>query len=764
MEYAHQSSSSSSSLVGVYRLLFSVTNTTTTNTDDEYTTTTTTTTTDDSTGKEYTTSTVTSNLTACIPYTATADQLTDILSALPLIQSYGGVRVRVTGSDSDPRFNYGFSYRLEFDAVHTHKYLGGGGGGALSAVVACYGIIDCDCAETKVLLQDDTGTLECETAANYSMVDAFACVHTPTITIQPVTRLSYLGTTGHGSILCEAGLHRLPPVSLVSISVLSGVGIVVGDEVSWSGMEVGGTGQLISGGTGWEGWDSAFLLFAPDWTNERGLVALQSAPASNMMVSSFLIRDLGGFFCSGPNSNYTWESGSWAGGIIGGRAHWTISGSLVINGTTTVLRDVATILFNASASVSWITGNVSLANGATLVNEARFFIAYDSDTSSTTTSTNRAMGESEYLNETRSPELLLIHPGRSWQSYYSETLVKELRSGWYTNPDCGLFCAATNLFITQGDGELVTQPNATAYFLLPVFITGRARVNLDVASSLVFESGGGFGDDVVFTLGEQVLLALTGGQMSMGAGCTIQGAGELRVSGGYHDLSFIVDAHITIAGGALAWPESRGIGKTISFRGGLLIEGNGRLVVEPQSTTIAVDADVIFRDNAFVQFPVLGIATQSTPFDGLDFPDTSPRCTLNASKVMRWEGGTIAGKVDIISLQFLYLDGDAKYIQSLAKLLNYGHCEWGSGNLIIANNGDFVNYGTLQMMNGVALFDASVYYLGTALPVANGGDPLAKEFHTFDQDPGALDFSEYVRLNGQFVSILPDGWTSEDQK
>jgi len=360
-----------------------------------------------------------------------------------------------------------------------------------------------------------------------------------------------------------------------------------------------------------------------------------------------------------------------------------------------------------------------------------------------------------------------VDPGRLLQTVYPsrdpQVFPAELRPGWYVNPRCGEHCNATNQFIIQGNGVIETTNGAAATFLLPVQIIGRNQFYLRPQAHVFFASGGTFGNNVVVTLGQLALLALSGGQMLMQATCTIQGAGELQVTDGAHDLSFIIDAHITISGGTLTWPASRGTGQTITFRGGLLIEKSGKLVVEPQSTTIIVNQEVLFRDQSFLQFPLLGIANQATPFDGADFPDKSPRCTLNATDIMRWDGGTIAGKVDIIAMSFLYLDGEVKYIKSLAKLVNYGHCEWGSGDLDISNNGDFVNYGAMQMKENQANFDANAYYKGTALPVSNGGDPFAQLYHTYDEDLGSLNSNQYVDLNGKFVSILPFGFNPANQ-
>lgn len=107
----------------------------------------------------------------------------------------------------------------------------------------------------------------------------------------------------------------------------------------------------------------------------------------------------------------------------------------------------------------------------------------------------------------------------------------------------------------------------------------------------------------------------------------------------------------------------------------------------------------------------------------------------------------------------------------------------------MADQADFVNLGTVQMQNGSELFSGDILVEGTVIPSENGGDLFALDFHSWDLDQGALDFSgalcsdegcvvvfcdvclitysmlcsvvEYVRLRTEFVSRAPIGWTEE---
>ena len=126
-----------------------------------------------------------------------------------------------------------------------------------------------------------------------------------------------------------------------------------------------------------------------------------------------------------------------------------------------------------------------------------------------------------------------------------------------------------------------------------------------------------------------------------------------------------------------------------------------------------------------------------------------------------------------------------KFNRSLSKLINKGHAEWSEGDIIMADQADFVNLGTVQMTNGSALFDANNLVEGTIFPVENGGDPLALQYHSWDLDQGGLNYEgnciyfdiisilidlpfflillsyilEYVRLRTLYVSRAPAGWT-----
>jgi hypothetical protein len=296
-----------------------------------------------------------------------------------------------------------------------------------------------------------------------------------------------------------------------------------------------------------------------------------------------------------------------------------------------------------------------------------------------------------------------------------------------------------------------------------------SSMTLDIECQTAFQSGGSLGNDVVVTMNEGALFELSGGQLDMALQSKVQGEGFFNITQGYHNMAGIIDALITISGGTLVWPRSRGDGQKATFAGGLIIDNIGRLEVVPWSTTIDVKNLVRFQDECLVQFPMIGIASQPglsdrqvAREDRLDAPDNSPSGVLTAVDKMEFLGGTLRGKAKFIVTGSLLLDGDEKRIRSLAKLINRGNATWGTGNIITADQGDFLNLGTLEMKNYES-FNGESLFEGTIIPTENGGDRYALNFHSWDMDEGQLDFTEYIDTRKRLVSKAPPGWETSWQ-
>lgn len=626
-----------------------------------------------------------SEVTQCIPYNITAAELANVLNQSALVLDRGGATVRRTGDGADPAFGFGYTYRIELDSPLTENYFVNDTSGSLSMELYCYGIFgekNCDCAETKVPLKDHTGTEKCPSFnANISRSDPHACVLEPSISILQLSVLSYTRTLGEGRLLIDGGMHRLPPVSTIVLGAQRGSGIVSASNITWKGLQAVGSGQIILAGTSWLGWDSVVdLYFAPLWEVHRRDELLHVAPPFDMSAETFLIDDFGAVLTSCPGSRLTWGTGVWGGGIIGGRSTIMITGALHAGGSLKALRYSNELVIMPNATFYWSSGNFSLANGAIIVVEGIFDISV--------VEVRGYFGNAALLESPDESQraLLAEDPGRQSNTYYDDNLPQKYREGWYMNPTCGDSCLNEPYIEVRGSGEVVCTNFTNVTFMTPLNLIEQTQLKMGLSNDLELFNGGNCGNDVVMNIGFGTVFTLSGGAMHMEQRCTVSGAGELLVIGGEHDLGLSIDAHITIREGTMIWPRKNDPGITIKFNGGLLIEKVGVLKIEPLSTTIVVYNDVVLRDRSQVLFPAIGIAGQPSVFDRADAPDDSPRGNLTSVDRLYWDSGLIYGKVDIFAERELYLTGGDKNIKFLAKLVNKGHAEWSSGNIVTEFN------------------------------------------------------------------------------
>jgi hypothetical protein len=706
-----------------------------------------------------------SEVTDCIPYNASANALAAILDRLSLVSQRGGSTVRLM-TEGDSRFNFGYNYRIEFDGPDLIDYPAGQGtgAGAVSLSLSCIGILDCGCAQTKVSLLDPFGQPACPLSGNSSRIDSSACAIPPSISLSRISAIGYTNFTGHGKVRLTAGVHRLPAaLSEVDLEVIgTAKGTTGSDVITWRNLSLAELGQAIFTGKGWEGWDSSVLIFSPFDTRGRGEDRLNTAPSFTLSMASVAIAGGASLLTAGPGSALHWTNLLWEGGIIGGRSTIFISDSVIATGSHKSLRYSCTLHLLSSpspspspspssssspspspASFRWLSGNLSLHNGAQVIIESLMTVEV--------TGTTQFFGFAELMSLPSSapfPFLLDSEPPLNSNFYFDDQLPRYLRDGSYVNPLCGDNCLTPVSLTFQGAAQLIALPLTNSTFLAPISFLDQTTLEVQPSARLTAQSGGGCGNEVFIEISDSSVMELSGGKFFMGASCTITGTGELLATAGTHDLSFSINAHITIEGGVMRWPQDRGDGQTLQFFGGLVISGDGQLLVEPWSTTIIVEKVVHFKDNCLLQFPMIGATGQPSVYDTLDAPDLSPRGVLTATQVMRWEGGTLRGKADFISNEFLFLYGGIKKIRSLAKLINKGKAEWREGDIVMADQADFVNLGTVETIasNGTMVFEGNNLVEGTAIPVENGGDPFALQFHSWDLDQGGLSFTGHLLL------------------
>lgn len=71
----------------------------------------------------------------------------------------------------------------------------------------------------------------------------------------------------------------------------------------------------------------------------------------------------------------------------------------------------------------------------------------------------------------------------------------------------------------------------------------------------------------------------------------------------------------------------------------------------------------------------------------------------------------------------------------------------------MADQADFVNLGYVETGNGTMTFDGNNLVEGTVIPVENGGDPFALQYHSWDLDQGSLSFTG--KAFSSFLLALP---------
>lgn len=595
-------------------------------------------------------------ITRCIPYNSTAVQLQEILDELSIIHQLGGSTVRLM-TEGDYRFNYGYNYRIELDSPDQVYYTNNQG--RINIELYCIGILNCNCAQTKVSYIDEYGQKSCPLSGNTSRIDPSACAIPPNIIINRISYLDYTNITGKGELTFISGTHRLPSITTININIIGTSKCTIGSNlINWKSINLGDTGKVIYTGKGWEGWDSSILIFSSFDTRGRGESSLNNAPSFILKISSVILNDGSSFLTSGPGSILNWMNLTWNGGIIGGRSTIYINKNLLASQTGKSLRYSCILHILEDAKFTWSSGNISLHNGAQIIIEGILIVdVYGS---------KQYFGFAELLSmPSSSPYQYLLDSEPQYNNiiYFDDQLPEYLRDGYYINPLCGETCLTPVTITFINNGKLIALPYSNSTFVAPINLQDNSRLEVQTSGELTAQSGGGCGNNVYMEISDSAVIELSGGTFFMGSTCTITGTGELLGTAGMHDLSFSINAHITISGGVMRWPLSRGNGLTIQFFGGLVISGEGQLLVEPWSTNIKVNKVVHFKDNCLLQFPMIGTAAQPSVYDTLDAPDLSPRGVLTAIDVMKWEGGTLRGKADIIANKTLFLFGGTKYIR-----------------------------------------------------------------------------------------------------
>ena len=711
-------------------------------------------------------------MTSCIAYNASAKDLENELNTLNNVMLTGGVEVRRYGV-GDITSDFGYSYRLDFNALGTN-YLSTRGSVQLS--VGCLGL-ECGCAETLVPMIDSSGQYSCPRGVNSSYTNPAACVSPPSIEISRLVTLGSLKTSGKGSIVVEAGTHWVPPILDSVFVVQGGVAIVCADVVNWSDLILEQTGKVIVSGLKWIGWDLAVKMF--DSKSILDLAELAAAlpnsqpEAVSMQVLNISISDNGALLVAAPGSNVTIFNGDWSGGVIGGVALISIGSQLNCFLGHKIIAYGAIMRVLRGATLFWSGGDIRLHDGSSLQVYGTFQMSSYNH--------NHTHNSTQFLGNATSQDLsysfVLSEARRIWYGRYSPSPPLALQDIWFMNPLCAPNCSTGVQILVGAGGSILGTDNSSVTFLSELFLLPGSRLTVSTDGRVNLAAGGKCSSQSTIFLLDKSYLELSGGQFNMDPSCILGGVeGTLMVSGGNHETASVLHANVVLEGGSLIWPLSREAGSSLTFGLSLRMAQDSSIKVEPLSTNIVVQGTATIGDNSVIQFPEVGTAEVPGPYDKIDAPDASPRGNITFSNILYWNGGTFLGKADFYCHQ-LYLAGGEKRIRSLAKLINLGHAgfvvniytklhflityfttvflEWSFGDILMGDFGDFVNLGSVQMSLGSLYFEANDLVEGTAIPVENGGDLFALNFHSWDLDQGALDYTgELVDMHHGHSSYL----------
>lgn len=486
-------------------------------------------------------------ITHCLPYNTSIEDMTNALDALPLVQSYGGVTVRRYGNQSELLYRYGYHYHIEFDAVSTAKFANG----HLSAAIHCYGPQCGDCYATEVT--HPIGYSDwCLHNANFSLINPDSCVIPPVLGIRQISQLSYFSVAGsHGQLTLVNSRHRLPPILPVGqLSILNdGIGVVAADVIDWHAYRGADNSMLVVTGTSWESWESSYLLYAPAWTLLRGYAEeLLSVPTATMTLYHLAVGDNSSFLTSSPDSSFLVTSCEWNGGVMGGLGTMTITESFDLHDESNkYLSFGMQVIVAATAAANWTSGDLYLGNGANISVLGYWYISNSQQGSAnpqpiTIYQAPMFSFDVEYSNPFEGTG------GRSWGNYFSARLLDpEIQPGWYLNPLCGDLCLTFSQMSFEGSGILETLIATNISFHLPLNMIDDSAMNVGNAGQVSLNNGGILGNDVVVDLSPGAVIKLTGGSLNMEAKCTITGAGDLLIDAGSHNSAFSINAHITIS-------------------------------------------------------------------------------------------------------------------------------------------------------------------------------------------------------------------------
>lgn len=621
--------------------------------------------------------------TTCIPYAASADELSDVLNALAAVRALGGVTVARAG-DGSAQWNHGYAWTIGYEKS-AEWVLPASRRQTLIRVECQGGANSCGCAE--VLSNADQNAIRagffpaCAQAQASGLIDPSRCTTTPTATASRLHAAAQADVTGGGRLRFASGLHWLPRALPLSLTVDGGAVVSMNKNFTADTLVVNG-GIALLAGEGLEGYRVARALYAPPSADYRAeLVAPHvDATVRVLNVTSGALR----VGASSHESLVEVRTLGWSGGNVSGVATLRVRRLMLFDGAATKYAQSGVRLLCPGANaedpdgglVRWSAGDVSFSEGAALFNHGLMEID--------------AVDASFGVLSGDGPPYDTWLPGRDWDE------------GWYVNPLCGVHCDRPPWLYNARAAAIDARDLSAGTLALNVHSFG----NLSVAprARLVL-SGGGQSEGRADVMKHGVL-ELAGGMFAMDGDSFVHGNGTIVVSGGLHSLPDIVRPNVEIEGGTVEVNS-----RELALLGDVTIR-NGTLRFRMTSTNAVIANATLTIDGGELLFPEVLPNAGMHPAHLHTEVRNADRAQFRVLGPFVWRGGTIRGNVDLESRLSTHLDGGPKHLEALAHVINFENMLWGTGDVITKELGVLTTKGTMQM-ESPSTFNARLVYLDT---------------------------------------------------
>merc|ERR1711988_953884 len=405
------------------------------------------------------------------------------------------------------------------------------------------------------------------------------------------------------------------------------------------------------------------------------------------------------------------------GGTIAGWSKVNVLGTVKMRGNSTVsLRGAARLQSDERCRSVWVAGSMIMGEGANWINRGELKISagigYDGESYEIGYAREGPMGDGDWLE------------GRQIDF-----------GAWYTNPICGPHCGRPPFMINMN----FLNARSSADCMTSVTFRNRGIVSVDYGSILDFGGGGDAGGNGTLFLVDGNL-RLSGGNFQVENSVGILYNGTLEVTEGSHIFPAIVYPRLVIRGGIV---ECRT--RVQDMFGGFEIHGDGAMAYTVSNAVVTVRNGNVTITGGELRFVQIQEFAAIHPAQLHINKRNADRSYMTLFEPLEWKGGTIKGNVEIGANRGIKLGGVEKRLEALCHIINYGVMLWSQGDVVIANQANLVNVGTMEMKDP-SNFHARLINLDESL----GGypDSTPKQYMWEDNDaahhPHSIGSSTFV--------------------